>query len=54
MAKKAKPRTAKKKAATKKVSRPAARSKKPAKKYDQTGAPWWKKFRPTEVDEAGA
>ena len=30
--------------------RPAAQPSAPASKYDQPGAPWWKKFRP----ESGA
>ncbi|HEX7408056.1 MAG TPA: hypothetical protein VF515_10470 [Candidatus Binatia bacterium] len=34
----------------KKTARAAA--PKSTSKYDQTGAPWWKKFRPTEAAES--
>ena len=51
------PKTRRKQPVAKKATPPAARppgARKPARspaasKYDQPGAPWWKKFRPTEV-----
>jgi hypothetical protein len=65
MAKKAQPKPSAPKArrkqpVAKKAAPPATSSRaarKPTKppatsKYDQPGAPWWKKFRPTEVGAA--
>lgn len=52
MAKKAKSKTNTKKKTT--VATKARRSTQIAKddsKYDQSGAPWWKKHRPSEIRE---
>jgi hypothetical protein len=65
MAKKAQPKpsaakTPRKQPVAKKAAAPTTRSRaarRPTKppatsKYDQPGAPWWKKFRPTEAGPA--
>ena len=62
MAKKAQPKSSAAKArrkqpVAKKAAAPATSSRKARKpaatsKYDQPGAPWWKKFRPTEAGPA--
>jgi len=54
------PKARRKQPVAKKAAAPAAGSRgarKPARppatsKYDQPGAPWWKKFRPTEAGPA--
>jgi len=49
-------KTSAKKPAVKKAPKPAASKKtaapKAAVKYDQSGAPWWKKFWPTQPTES--
>lgn len=53
MAMKPKTKPASKKSAPKKPAAPTAkppgRPPQSGSKYDQTGAPWWKKFRPSEI-----
>lgn len=56
MVKKAKPKAPAKAAVPQKARRPTVAAARPApqpkdeSKYDQTGAPWWKKFRPSTAN----
>ncbi|HXQ20678.1 MAG TPA: hypothetical protein VN812_03330 [Candidatus Acidoferrales bacterium] len=53
MAKKAQPKTSPKKAVAKAPTRKPAAASKGASKYDQPGAPWWKKYSPLEPGKTG-
>ena len=49
MAKKAKTKTSTKKKTPVTMKAKTAPASKEESKYDQPGAPWWKKFRPSET-----